>query len=291
MSRIRLAVAHRLRRRWWLLPLALVAAVLVVGLRAATAPLSVGASVPDGEQDVARTAAVEFGFNQDMNVQSVRQGIAIDPAVLFTVVASSPRRFLFKPDLQADTTYHVRLTGLQKALGFGSLSYAFSFHTEPAPKVTGLKLDETPLADGQTAVPPRGTLAVTFSQPMDGGRVPILVDGTAVDIATVKWDSSGTTASFPITLFHSRPHTVSVPQQALNRKHDSLLADWKLGFTTMIQVPSAGFTDRIGASNAPVIIQIENSSQPTVRPQAGICLLYTSPSPRDLSTTRMPSSA
>jgi hypothetical protein len=56
----------------------------------------------------------------------------------------------------------------------------------------------------------------------------------------------------------------------LNRRHDPLLADWKVGFTTMIQVPSAGSTARIGSGYGPVIIQIENSGQPTVRPQSGM---------------------
>ena len=33
------------------------------------------------------------------------------------------------------------------------------------------------------------------------------------------------------------------------------------------------------------------SNQPSFSFQSGVCLLYTSPSPRDLSTSRMPSSA
>jgi len=260
MSRFATAVARRLRRRWWLLPLALVAAILVVLVRAATAPVSVGASVPDGEQEVARTAVIDFQFNQDMNPQSVRQGIAIDPAVPFVVTAASPRHFLFEPQMQPDTTYHVRLASLRKALGFGTLSYAFTFHTEPAPTITGIGLDGAALTEGQAAVHLRGTLTITFSQPMDPARVPVLVDGNPVDATTVSWDAAARAASFPISLSHSRPHTVSIPQQALNRKHDSLLGDWKVGFTTMVQVPSAGLTDRIGASSAPVIIQIENLS-------------------------------
>jgi hypothetical protein len=49
-----------------------------------------------------------------------------------------------------------------------------------------------------------------------------------------------------------------------------MLAAWSLNFITMVQVPSAGSDQKIGASGAPIIIQIENSSQPTVRPQAGM---------------------
>src|SRR5947207_7946970 len=51
---------------------------------------------------------------------------------------------------------------------------------------------------------------------------------------------------------------------------DSAVADWKLSFTTMVQVPSAGSTARIGNSGAPIIIQTENSTQGTVRPQTGM---------------------
>src|SRR5207237_5782116 len=65
-------------------------------------------------------------------------------------------------------------------------------------------------------------------------------------------------------------HTLLVPKTATNRMRDTAVADWKLSFTTMVQVPSAGSTARIGASGAPIIIQIENSSQPTVRPQTGM---------------------
>src|SRR5207245_5159861 len=57
---------------------------------------------------------------------------------------------------------------------------------------------------------------------------------------------------------------------ATNRKKDLAVADWTLGFATVVQVPSAGSTARIGTSGAPIIIQIENSSQPTVRPQTGM---------------------
>ena len=36
---------------------------------------------------------------------------------------------------------------------------------------------------------------------------------------------------------------------------------------------------------------LENSNFPILAEESGACLLYTSPSPRDLSTSRMPSSA
>src|SRR5207248_2212340 len=65
-------------------------------------------------------------------------------------------------------------------------------------------------------------------------------------------------------------HTEPAPKVTGASFNDAAVADWKLSFTTMVQVPSAGSTARIGASSAPIIIQIENSSQPTVRPQTGM---------------------
>src|SRR2546423_3772147 len=126
-----------------------------------------------------------------------------------------------------------------------------------------------PLADGQPAVALRGPLKLAFSQPMDPARTPVLLDGAALDAKSVTWDKAGQNITLALTLSHSRTHTLLVPKTATNRKHDLAVADWKLNFTAMVQVPSAGSTARIG-SGAPIIIQIENSSQPTVRPQTGM---------------------
>ena len=46
-----------------------------------------------------------------------------------------------------------------------------------------------------------------------------------------------------------------------------------------------------GVGGYGVVAVLENGDGPTVMLRADICLLYTSPSPRDLSTSRMPSSA
>ena len=108
------------------------------------------------------------------------------------------------------------------------------------------------------------------SQPMDPARTPILLDGAAVDARSISWDATGLSATLAVTLSHSRTHTLLVPKTATNRKQDLAVANWTLGFTTVVQVPSAGSTARIGTSSAPIIIQIENSSQPTVRPQTGM---------------------
>src|SRR5207253_529903 len=126
------------------------------------------------------------------------------------------------------------------------------------------------VADGQQAVALHGSLKVTFSQPMDAARTALLLDGAPLDGKTISWDKYGLTASVPLSLSHSRTHTLLVPKTATNRMSDSAVADWKLSFTTMVQVPSAGSTARIGNSGAPIIIQIENSTQGTVRPQTGM---------------------
>ncbi|HYY45853.1 MAG TPA: DUF3048 domain-containing protein [Candidatus Angelobacter sp.] len=259
-----------LRRRWWVFPLLL---ILVLGgfvLRAMTAPLAVNASVSDGDHAVVRTSTVLLTFNQDMDVDSVLKGIRITPLTPYDVVVSGPRRFEVKPWLQPDTTYRITITGARKAMGFGSESYAISFHTEPAPKVTGASFNDAPLTEGQQGVPLRGSLKISFSQPMDAAQTSLLLDGARVDGKTITWDKSGQTATVPLTLGHSRMHTLLVPKTATNQKHDLAIDDWKLSFMTVVQVPSAGSTARIGNSGAPIIIQIENSSQPTVRPQTGM---------------------
>jgi len=105
---------------------------------------------------------------------------------------------------------------------------------------------------------------------MDPARTPIVLDGAAVDAKSITWDATGQSATLAVTLTHSRTHTLLVPKTATNRKQDLVVANWTLGFTTVVQVPSAGSTARLGTSSAPIIIQIENSSQPTVRPQTGM---------------------
>src|SRR6202035_3793732 len=83
----------------------------------------------------------------------------------------------------------------------------------------------------------------------------------------VSWSSDGETATLYLKLGHSHPYALAVAQTAVNRKQDPLAADWKLSFTTVIEVPSQGDPARIG-SGAPTIIQIENSID--ARPQAGM---------------------
>jgi hypothetical protein len=259
-----------LRRRWWVFPIVLVLVLAGLILRALTAPLAVSASLSDGDHAVVRNAAVLLTFNQDMDAGSVKNGFEITPPVPYSLVVRNPRSFEFRPRLQPDTSYRITVTGAKKALGFGSQNYAVAFHTEPAPKVTGASLNGAALTDGAPAMPLRGDLKLTFSQPMDPAHTPVLLDGAALDGKSISWDKAGQVATVAVTLGHSRSHTLLVPKTAANRKHDTFVDDWKLGFSTMVQVPSAGSTTKIGNSGAPIIIQIENSGQPTVRPQSGM---------------------
>src|SRR5881398_1312625 len=259
-----------LRRRWWVLPIVLLLVAAGLVLRALTAPLAVSASVADGDRAVVRSSAVVLTFSQDMDIASVKHGFQIIPSVPYAVVVKNPRTFEFRAQLQPDTGYRIQVTGARKGIGFGKENYSVAFRTEPAPKVTGATFNDAALADGQQAVALRGKVKVAFSQPMDPARTPILLDGAAVDARSITWDATGQSATLAVTLSHSRTHTLLVPKTAMNRKQDLAVASWTIGFSTVVQVPSAGSTTRIGTSSAPIIIQIENSSQPTVRPQTGM---------------------
>jgi hypothetical protein len=258
------------RRRWWILPIVLVLVAAAVGLKMLTAPLSVSASVGDGSETVVRTASIIMRFNQDVDPASVEAGLRITPATIATVVARDSRTFEIKPWLQPDTTYHLTVDQVRKSTGFGTAAYSVSFKTEPAPHVMAATFNDQPLNDGQQAVALRGKLKLTFSQAMEPKATPILLDGKALDEKSISWDTSGKVAAADLTLAHSRPHTLLVPKTATNRRNDTAVGDWTLAFAAMTQVPSAGSTSRIGASGAPIIIQIENSTQPTVRPQTGM---------------------
>ena len=258
------------RRRWWILPILLVVVVAALVLKMLTEPLTVWASVGDGSETVVRSATVLFHFNQDVSPASIEAGLRITPMTPATVVARDARTVEIKPWLQPDTVYRLQLSGIHKATGFGTAAYSLGFKTEPAPRVTGATFNDQPLSDGQQAVQLRGKLKLTFSQAMNPGSTQIVMDGKALDLKAVTWDAGGKIASTDLTLAHSRAHSILVPKTAVNRRSDQAIADWQLSFSAMPQVPSNGSTSRIGASGAPIIIQIENSSQPTVRPQTGM---------------------
>jgi len=255
-----------LRERWWLAPIAILAVAAAIVIRIITTPLEVNANVNDGDQAVPRMAAIDLHFNQDMKPDSVQHAFTITPPVLVAFKAVGPKEFVFRPKMQANTAYQVTLKDAQNTSGRG-VSSGFSFKTEPAPAVADVKVDDKPVTDGQQSLKPTGAIKIDFSQPMDGPKTPIVVNGKAIDSKTVSWASDGKSATLDLKLGHSRQYQLAIAQTAVNRKEDPLAADWKFSFTTIIEVPSQGDPSLIG-SGAPTIIQIENSVD--ARPQAGM---------------------
>ena len=254
-----------LRERWWLAPLAILVVAAAIVIRIITTPLEVNANVNDGDQAVPRTATIDLHFNQDMKADSVQHAFGISPSVLVAFKAVSPREFQFRPHMAPNTGYHVSIKDAQNTSGRGVTS-GFSFKTEPAPAIAAVRVDNKAVVDGQQAVKPTGDVKIDFSQPMDGAKTAVSLDGKPYD-KPITWTSDGKSATLGIKLGHSHQYQLSIPQTAVNRKQDPLAADWKLTFTTVIEVPSQGDPGRIGAG-APTIIQIENSID--ARPQAGM---------------------
>src|SRR6266566_4509345 len=254
-----------LRQRWWLLPIAILAVAAAIVIRIITTPLEVSANVNNGDQAVPRTATIDLHFNQEMKPASVEKAFSITPSVPVSFKAVSPKEFQFRPTMKPSIAYHVSLKDAQNTSGRG-VSSGFSFKTEPAPAVATVMVDNNSVADGQQAVKPTGDVKINFSQPMDGARTPISLNGKPYD-KPISWASDGKSATLGLKLGHSHQYQLSIPQTAVNRKQDPLAADWKFSFTTVIEVPSQGDPARIG-SGAPVIVQIENSID--ARPQAGM---------------------
>src|SRR5437868_11942928 len=255
-----------LRERWWLAPIAILAVAAAIVIRIITTPLEVSANVTDGERSVPRTATIDLRFNQDMKPDSVQHAFTISPAVLVGFKTVSPRDFQFRPKMAPNTAYHVSVKDAQNTSG-RRVSSGFSFKTEPAPAVAMVEVDNKKVADGQQALKPTGSVKVDFTQPMDGAKTPIQLNGKPFDSKNISWSSDGKSATLDLKLGHSRQYQFLIAQAAVNRKQDPLAADWKFSFTTVIQVPSQGDPARIG-SGAPAIIQIENSID--ARPQAGM---------------------
>src|SRR5438034_5921512 len=257
---------HTLRQRWWLLPIAILAVAAAIVIRIITTPLEVSANVNHGDQAVPRTATIDLHFNQEMKPTSVEKAFSLTPSVAVSFKAASAKEFQFRPTMKPSTAYHVSLKDAQNTSGRG-VSSGFSFKTEAAPSIAAVRVDNKAVADGQQSVKPIGDVKIDFSQPMDGARTPIALNGKPYD-KPVSWSGDGKSATLSLKLGHSRQYQLSIPQTAVNRKQDPLAAEWKLSFTTVIEVPSQGDPARIGASGAPTIIQIENSID--ARPQAGM---------------------
>jgi len=254
-----------LRQRWWLLPIAIAVVAAAIVVRIITTPLEVSANVNDGDQAVPRTATIDLHFNQEMKAASVEHAFTITPSVPVSFKAVGAKEFQFRPKMKPNTAYHVSLKDAANTSGRG-VSSGFSFKTEAAPAIAAVMVDNNAVTDGQQAVKPTGEVKINFSQPMDGARTPISLNGKPYD-KPVTWAGDGKSATLAVKLGHSRQYQLSIPQTAVNRKQDPLAAEWKFSFTTVIQVPSQGDPARIG-SGAPTIIQIENSLD--ARPQAGM---------------------
>ncbi|HYM51384.1 MAG TPA: DUF3048 domain-containing protein [Candidatus Limnocylindrales bacterium] len=261
-----MSVAQTVRRRWWIAPLVLALVALAILVKIITTPLQVSASVSDGDQQVARTSAIDLNFNKDMDAASVRHAFAISPSVAVTFKAISPREFQFWPKMAPNTRYQATLTNAHEASGGGQVSATITFKTEPAPTVSRVLVDSNAISDGTSGIAPKGSVELVFTQAMQAGRTAITVNDKPLPGA-VQWSSDGKTATLPITLGHSHPYQLKIAQAAVNRKGDPFLKDWTFSFITRIEVPSQGASDRIG-SGAPAIIQIENSVD--ARPQAGM---------------------
>jgi len=255
-----------LRERWWLAPIAILAVAAAIIIRIITTPLEVSANVSDGDRSVPRTATIDLRFNQEMKADSVQHSFTISPAVLVGFKAVTPREFQFQPKMAPNTAYHVNIKDAKNTSGRG-VSSGFSFKTEPAPAISAVEVDNTKVTDGQQSLKPTGNVKLDFTQPMDGGKTPIQLNGKPFDSKNVSWSTDGKSATLDLKLGHSRQYQLLIPQTAVNRKQDPLAADWKFSFTTLIEVPSQGDPARIG-SGAPVIIQVENSID--ARPQAGM---------------------
>jgi hypothetical protein len=255
-----------LRERWWLAPIAILVVAAAIVIRIITTPLEVSANVNNGDQAVPRTATIDLHFNQEMKPATVEHAFSMTPSVAVSFKAVSPKEFQFRPTMKPNTAYHVTVKDAQNTSGRG-VSSGFSFKTEPAPAVAAVMVDNKAIADGQQSLKPAGAVMIDFSQPMDSARTPIAVNDKPLDGKKISWSSDGKSATLDLKLGHSRQYQLTVPQTAVNRKQDPLAADWKLAFTTRIEVPSQGDPPLI-AAGAPIIVQIENSID--ARPQAGM---------------------
>ncbi|HKI71147.1 MAG TPA: Ig-like domain-containing protein, partial [Verrucomicrobiae bacterium] len=210
-----------LRERWWLAPIAILLVAAAIIIRIITNPLEVNANVNDGDQSVPRTATIDLRFNQDMKADSVQHAFSISPAVLVGFKAVSAREFQFRPKMTPSTSYNVSVRDAKNTSGRG-VSNSFHFKTEPAPSVAAVKVNNEKVTDGQQGLKPTGNVQINFSQPMDGGKTPIAVNGKPFDSKKVSWSSDGKTAALDLKLGHSHPYQLSIPQAAVNRKQDPL---------------------------------------------------------------------
>jgi hypothetical protein len=259
-----LALARQLgSAQWW----GLAGALLLAGvLPLATywgGPLTVAANVKDDGGGWPRNSNLVFTFSQDMEPASVQQSFRLRPEAPVSFRAESLRRFVFTPLLQANVSYEVSLARARRADRPFSVKYRQSFRTAPAPTVAQITLSDTPLTEGQKRIPLQPALRIHFTQPMDPGRVEVILDGVTLQPAS--WDPGRKTAGLGATLLPGREHTLTVPARVRNARQDTMLADHTLHFRSMVEVPSSGTHALDGP---PALVQIDNAGP--ARPQAGL---------------------
>src|SRR5439155_885271 len=194
-----------LHQRWWLAPIAILVVAAAIIIRIITTPLEVNANVNDGDQAVPRTATIDLRFNQDMKADSVQQAFSISPAVLVGFKTVSAREFQFRPKMAPNTSYRVTVKDAKNTSGRG-VSSSFRFKTEPAPSIAAVKVNNEKVTDGQQSLKPAGNVQIGFSQPMDGGKTPITLNGKPFDSKKVSWSGDGKTATLDFKLGHSHPY-------------------------------------------------------------------------------------
>src|SRR5207248_7820794 len=191
---------------------AILAGARAIVIRSITTRHEVIANSVNGGQSVPRTATIDLHFNQEMKPASVQRAFSITPSVPVSFKAVSPKEFQFRPAMKPSIAYHVTLKDAQNTSGRG-VSSGFSFKTEPAPAVAAVVVDTSAVTDGQQAVKAAGAVKSNFSQPMDGARTPISVNGKPYD-KSISWASDGKSATLGLKLGHSHQYQLSIPQTA-----------------------------------------------------------------------------
>src|SRR5947207_9227848 len=184
---------QRLRERWWLAPIAILVVAGAIAIRIITTPLEVNANVNDGDQAVPRTATIDLHFNQDMKPDSVQHAFSMTPPVVVSFKAVNPREFQFRPKMAPNTAYRVAVKDAQNTSGRG-VSNSFRFKTEAAPAISAVKVDNKAVTDGQQSLKPTGAVKIDFSQPMDGAKTPIVLNGKPMDSKKISWTADGKSA-------------------------------------------------------------------------------------------------
>ena len=79
--------------------------------------------------------------------------------------------------------------------------------------------------------------------------------------------------------------------KSMNKVDGTKYIEWQRSTRAIISLTHPGIADIINGVQRPVEIFEDVYEEDPQQPASTACLLYTSPSPRDLSTSRMPSSA